>query len=186
MKKVIFVITAIFITSLGFAQEISDKEKTDSKALEFMSNGSSLIKKEFYDLKSVKGVKCQVLIITNILQNSKMGCLRLETRYTGYSTSDTYIGTLDYDEIDDCIKSINYIKDNLLISTPSVYTETEYRTRDRIEVGAYYNEKQSVWKAYVYTKSYTSRSAEYFDASSLASLAEVMEQAKIMIEEKTK
>lgn len=184
MKKVLLITLAAFMTVAGFAQEKASDDKSESKTLEFMSRGSSLIKKEFYDLGAVKGVKCQVLIVTNLLQNSKLGCLRLETTYTGYSTSDTYIGTLDYDEIDDCITSINFIRENILPSTPEVYTETEYSTRDNIEVGAYYNEKKAAWTAYVYTKNYTSRSAEFFDSASLSSLVEIMTKAKEMIAEK--
>ena len=66
------------------------------------------------------------------------------------------------------------------------YTETAYSTRDKIQVGAYYNEKKLAWTAYVYTKSYTSRSAEFFDSASLTSLVEVMTKAKEMIAEKIK
>lgn len=180
------IIIAMFMVTVGFAQDKASEDKSESKTLEFLSKGSSLIKKEFFDLGSVKGVKCQVLIVTDLLQNAKLGCLRLETKYVGYSTSDTYVGTLDYDEIDDCIKSINYLKDNILTSSPAVYTETEYRTRDDIQIGAYYAENKSAWTAYVYTKSYTSRSAEFFDATSLTSLVDVMTKAKVLIEEKVK
>ena len=109
MKKILFFAVAVLLSASTFAQSKATEDKTESKTLEFMSRGSSLIKKEFYDLESVKGVECKVLIVTDLLENKKIGCLRLETTYTGYSTSDTYIGTLDYDEIDDCIKSINYI-----------------------------------------------------------------------------
>lgn len=187
MKKILLILVFVLIsTGVNFAQEKTNNNKSESKTLEFMAKGSSLIKKEFYDLGSVKGVKCQVLIVTNLLQNSKIGCLRLETTYTGYYTSDTYIGTLDYDEIDDCITSINFIKENILISSPEVYTETEYSTRDNIEIGAFYNFNKASWSAYVYTQNYTSRSAEFFDSSSLSTLVNVMIKAKEMISEKTK
>lgn len=183
MRKIILTILLVCATISTFAQE--NENKSESKALDFMSASSALMKKESYDLGSVKGVKCQVLIITNVLQNTKIGCLRLETSYyAGNYSSDSYIGTLDYDEIEDCISSINYIKDNVLPNKPASYTEIEYSTRDNIEVGAYYNTKKSSWTAYVYTKSYTSRSAEYFDSTSLSDLVAIMVQAKNMIAEK--
>ena len=169
-----------------FAQKSTNEDKTESKTLEFISRGSSLIRKEFYDLGSVKGVQCEVLIVTDLLKNEKMGCLRLKTKYTSSYSTDTYIGTLDYDEIEDCIKSLNHIKDNILPSIPSTYTEVEYSTRDNIKVGAYYNEKKLSWTAYVYIKSYTSRSAEFFDAASLSLLVNKMASAKNMIAEKIK
>lgn len=128
-----------------------------------------------------------MLIVTDLLQDVKMGCLRLKTtHYNSYTSSDTYIGTLDYDEIDDCIKSINYIKDHIISSNPNVYTETNYSTRDNIEIGAYYSEDKVTWKAYVQTKDYTSRSMKFFDSDSLPLLLEIMTNAKTMIEEKTK
>lgn len=182
MKKIVLTLCVVCIAIASFAQE--HENKSESKALDFMSAGSALMKKEFYDLGAVKGVKCQVLIITNVLQNTKIGCLRLETSYVGNYTSDSYIGTLDYDEIEDCISSINYIKDNVLPNKPVTYAEIEYSTRDRIKVGAFYNNKKSSWTAYVYTKSYTSRSAEYFDSTSLSDLVAIMVQAKNMIAEK--
>lgn len=186
MKKIALILLTLSISLVSFAQDKEQENKSESKTLEFMSKGGSLIKKEFYDLGSVKGVKCQVLIITDLLSDTKMGCLRLETRYSGssYSSSQTYIGTLDYDEIGDCLASIDYIRDNIIPSTPSTYTETTYKTRDNIEVGAYYSDKSAKWIAYVYTKNYTSRSAEFFDSESLLSLSELMQTAKNMIAEK--
>lgn len=175
---------AILLSVPSFAQNEADVDKTESKSLEFMSRGSSLIKKEFYDLGYVKGLKCEVLIITDLQSKEKLGCLRLETTYSGYSTVDTYIGTLDYDEIEDCIRSINYLKDSILPSTPETYTETTYSTRDNIKVGAFYNQKKTSWTAYVYTKSYTSRSSEFFDSASLSLLVDKMTTAKNMIAEK--
>ncbi len=117
--------------------------------------------------------------MTNVLTGKKMGCLRLET--AGYD--DTYIGTLDYEELDACIKSLNYIKDQLLPSTPEVYTEVEYKTLDNLKIGAYY---EKIWTAFVYTRGYTSRSAEFLDANTVASFIDVMKQAKTIIAEKTK
>ena len=186
MKRILFFVIAVLLSAPCFAQNDANEVKSESKTLEFISRGSSLIKKEFYDLGSVKGVECQVLIVTDLLKNEKMGCLRLETKYTSSYSTDTYVGTLDYDEIEDCIKSLNYIKDNILPSIPSTYTEVEYSTRDNIEVGAYYSEKKLAWIAYTYTKSYTSRSAEFFDAASLSLLVNKMAIAKNTIAEKIK
>ena len=72
MKRIVLLVVAALISICGFAQSKSEDEKSESKTLEFMAQGSSLIKKEFYDLGTVKGVKCQVLILTNILKNYKI------------------------------------------------------------------------------------------------------------------
>lgn len=189
MKKITIFFTLLLCSFLSFAQsEKGAEEQSKSKALEFLAKDGSFKLKEFYDLGSVKGVKCEVLIITDVVDNIKVGCLRVETsHYVSYSYgSDTYIGTLDYDELDACIKSIKYIQETLLPSTPEVYTESEYRTRDNVKVGAYFDKDKSKWTAFMYTKGYTSKSAAFFDSSSLTELCDLMQKAKEMIAEKVK
>lgn len=187
MKKILFLFVSLLLVSTAYsqAQTKSDEEKTSSKTLEFMSKDGSFMVKEFYDVGKVKGVECQVLIVTDVVKKVKMGCLRLEkTYYSSYSSSsDSYIGTLDFDELDACIKSIDYIIETLLPSTPSVYTESEYKTRDNVKVGAFYDEKKNSWSAFVYTKGHTSRSAAFFDSSNLNDLKGIMLKAKEIIRE---
>lgn len=185
MKKIFWLLLAVSLSASSFAQtQEEDVPASKSKAVEFMAGDGAFFIKEFYDLPKVKGVDCKVLIITNVVSGEKMGCLRLETQYRSQYGSDNYIGTLDSDELDACIQSLEYIKNRLLISSPEVYTEAEYTTRDGVELGAYFI--KSKWTAYVYTKSYTSRSAEFLDAVTIDSFISVMQQAKSLIENKTK
>ena len=178
----IFLLSFVLMSNGAFAQE--SKEESKSKTVEFMAGCGSLMKKEFYDLPKVKSVENQVLIITNVLTGKKVGCLRVETSYYNGHSSDSYIGTLDYEELDACVKSLTYIKDELLNSTPEVYTEAVYKTLDNLKLGAFYSNNK--WTAFVYTKGYTSRSAEFLDSSNITTFIEVMNQAKAMITEKTK
>ena len=184
MRKVLVSLMLVAFSVLLYAQETPKEPESQSKSVEFLSKNGSFILKEFYDLGKVKGVTCQVLIMTNIKDNTKMGCLRLETTYSSSYSTDSYIGTLDVDELDACIQSLEYISNNLLPSTPAVYTEAEYKTRDRVRLGAFYNERKSSWSAFVYT-TYSSRSCEFLDSSSITSLISVMERAKSLIKEKT-
>lgn len=167
------------------AQERAKDEipESKSKSVEFLKADGTFLLKEFYDLEKIKGVECQVLIMTNIVTGEKMGCLRLETHYKSQYTSDNYVGTLDSDELDACIQSLEYIKSTLLLSSPDVYTEAEYKTNDGVKFGAYFNKGK--WIAYVYTKGYTSRSAEFLGADNITSFISVMNQAKLLITEKT-
>ncbi len=184
MKKVLLSFLLIGISIFSFAQETPKEPESQSKSVEFLSKNGSFILKEFYDVGKVKGVTCQVLIMTNIKDNTKMGCLRLETTYSSSYTTDSYIGTLDVDELDACIQSLEYISNNLLPTTPAVYTEAEYKTRDKVRLGAYYNERKAAWSAFVYT-TYSSRSCEFLDSSNITSLITIMEKAKNLIKEKT-
>lgn len=185
MRK-LFIISLLVLTSSSFviAQSTENKGESSSKAVEFLKSNETLIIKEFYDLPKVESVECQVLIIKDVVSNRDMGCLRLETKYySSYSKStDSYIGTLDFEEMDACIKSLNYIKNDLLPSVPTTYTEVEYKTRDNLKLGAYYGENG--WKAFIYTQGHTSRSAEFLNSTSIDSLISVLNEAKQMILEK--
>jgi len=175
-------------TVMTFAQEKASEPESKSKAVEFMASSGTCLKKEFYDLESVKTtymlvtstLKCQVLVMTNIVSGGKMGCLRLQTE-DKYST---YIGTLDYDEIEACIQSLTYINETLLPSKPDVYTECEYKTKDGVKFGAYYGSNE--WKAYVYTKGYTSKSAIFCKKENIETIISILSTAKDMIAEKVK
>ena len=187
MKKMLLIALLTVLCGVSYAQEKKDaSQESSSKTLEFMKKDGTLIQREFYPLGKVKGVECEVLIITDVISKKKMGCLRLKTKYSSSYSSDTYIGTLDFDEMDACMKSISFINESVITTTPSAYTEVEYKTRDRVEVGAFYQERSSSWRAYVQTKSYTNNSMEFFAASELTQLLSIMEQAKRLIEEKTK
>ncbi len=183
MKKILFfVLSFVMVANVSLAQD--SKGESKSKTVEFMAGCGSLMKKEFYNLTKVKSVENQVLIITNVLTGKKVGCMRLEiSSYDGHS-SDSYIGTLDYEELDACIKSLTYIKDELLPTSPQVYTEVEYKTLDNLKLGAYYSGTK--WTAFIYLKGYTVRSADFLDTSNIALFIDVMTQAKLMIAEKTK
>lgn len=186
MKKILLsLVCAIMACTSVFAQTQAKDEipESKSKAVEFMTADGSFLVKEFYDLQKIKGVECQVLIMRNVVSGKKMGCLRLVTQYRSQYSSDSYIGTLDSDELDACIQSLEYIINTLLTSTPEVYTEAEYKTSDGVKFGAYFNKGK--WTAYVYTKGYTNRSAEFLGTDTINSFIAVMRQAKDIIAKKT-
>ena len=164
------------------AQAKDDVPESKSKAVKFMRADGTFIVRELYDLREIKGVECRVLIMSDVVSGKKMGCLRLTTRYSSGYSDDSYTGTLDSDELDACIQSLEYIKNTLLPSTPAVYTEAQYKTNDGVVFGAYYDKGK--WTAFVYTQDYTSRSAVFIDVENIDSFIAVMQQAKSMIAEK--
>ena len=187
MKKIIIVL-ALIMPMLLCAQE--KEEKSNSKTLEFLSKDGSILKKEFYDLPEVgtsyNKTQNQVLIITNMKTNEKMGCLRIITTYPSSSGNTDYIGTLDPDELDAAVLSMEKILNEVLPTTPTTYTEVEYKTRDGVEIGTFWKEKKSEWTIYIKTKSYTSRSMSTYKSDELAKLIKNLKDAKLMISEKTK
>lgn len=185
MKKVLLFATLLLIGCVAVAQE---QEKSESKTVEFMQKDGTLLQRETYPMNSIKGLsaECEVLVIKDVVSGSKMGCLRIETSYyIGSGNSSTYIGTLDFDEIDACIQSLEYIINSVLPSTPEVYTEYRYRTRDGLEVGVYWSSGKK-WQAYVQTKQYNSRSMKSFDNALLPDFVAMLQNAKTSITEHTK
>lgn len=184
MKKFLSIAALMFaIVFSASAQESKDSEPASkSTTVEFLAKDGTLLQKDFYPLGAVKGVDCEVLIITDVLDGTKVGCVRLETTYRSQYSSDTYIGTLDADELDACIQSLNYIKNDVLNTKPDNYVEFTYSTKDGVRIGAFYNQTKATWTTYVRTKSYTSRSAEYFSSDNLDTLISTLESGKRIIQ----
>lgn len=190
MKKLIpILLSLLFVTLNVYSQE--QEKKSESKMVEFLGKNGTFMQREFYELPSIGGsynkIASQVLIVTDVTSpDKKMGCLRLETFYSSSVTSDSYIGTLDSDELDACIQCLQNIQNNIIKTSPTVYTEVEYSTRDGVELGAYWNSKKSTWIIYVKTKSYTARSMSTVDEEDLPLLITNLQSAKQLISEKTK
>jgi len=181
MKKLFLSLLLISFSALLFAQETKNEPVSQSKSIEFLSNKGLFVLKEFYDLGKIKGIHiykdiysemdCEVLIITDIKNNTKMSCLRLK--------QDKYVGTIDADELDECIQTLEYISNNLLSTTPTVYTEVEYISRDFVKIGAFYNKG---WRIVVYL---SPNSVFHLEPSEIANLKSVFERAKYVIRDKT-
>ena len=180
MKKYLLAI-ALMMPLVIMAQE----EKSSSKTVEFLSKDGTFLLKEFFDLPTIGSsyntVDFQVLIITDLKSDGKIGCLRLTTHYPSRSGNDDYIGTLDPDEIDACVMCLEKIKTDISPTAPTIYTEVEYKTRDGVKIGSFWREKKSEWVIYVQTKSYTSRSTTSLNTTSLPSLISNLKEAKELI-----
>lgn len=184
MKKLFILLVLLCSVAVSNAQE-KETEKSQSKAVLFEESIGSLIRKDFYNLPKIRGVETQVLILTDILTGKKIGCLRIEPKqYTSPNT--TCVGTLDFDELDAAIKSLSYIKETILPTTPDVYSEIVFKSIDGVQLGTYFNEKTKKWVGFIYTNSYTSRSAKYCDERELSEMIEIMKTAKSKIQELTK
>lgn len=188
MKKILFIL-ALMISTIALGQEQTNETiKSKSKSVEFMEKEGSFLKKEFYKLGKVKGVECEVLIMTDLVENTKVGCLRL---ITSRISGPQYVGTLDSDELAAATQCLEYIKEQVLPTKSDVYTEYMYLSRDDVKLGVYsefingYVNNDMRWRIFVQTRIWLD-SKEYFNAKHLDKLIEYLKQAKQMIEDKTK
>lgn len=178
MRKICFLLIAIFCLSVN-AQEKKQEDVSKSKTVELLQKDGVLLKKDFYDIGKVGGASFQNIVITDVSTGQKTGALRIETSYYSSIGTDTYIGTLDYDELAGCIKSLTYIKDNIITTIPENYVECEYKTKDGVSLGAYLSttKKEKTWKIYVQTKSYTNRSQTFMKAENISEIISLLNQS---------
>ena len=160
MKKILNILIVLFMATGAYAQSLVSG--SSSKTLQLLEADGSFLVKSFYDLATVKEVDCKVLIITDAFSGKKMGCMRLETKPSAARSKETYVGTLDADELDACIQALSYMKENLLLSSCEE------------------------WTAYILTKNDTSQSMKLLDAESLELLKEEMVKARDLIARETR
>lgn len=191
MKKILF-IAFLFVSVFANAQESSVAQKehinakdSKSKAVQFMERDGAFLKKEFYYLGTIKGVASEVIITTDLKNNEKIGCLKLRTVDMGVA----YIGFLDTDELSAAIQSLEYVKDEVLPSKASTYTEVLYKSRDNVVMGAYtfangFNDDYK-WRVFVKPNDYDG-SFEDFSKKHIENFIDYLKRAQSIISEKTK
>ena len=160
------------------AQEQTNENVSKSEAVQLLNREGILTRRDFYDIGNIGKVAFQTLVITDITTGEKTGALRLEAYQVLTTNSQTFIGTLDYDEISGCIKSLEYIKNNLLNTTPDNYTEFDFKTKDHASVGAFYSVNENKWTLYIKTRDYISASLKAIKAKEIDTLISLFTAAK--------
>lgn len=176
MKQIMLLVVAILCTANVIAQELPNKEQSKSEVVQFLEMDGYLLKKEFYDIGKVAGIEFQNIVITDIATGTKRGALRISVdSYSSLGTT-TYTGTLDYNEIDGCIKSMEYIQSNILTNIPTTYTECIYKTKDGVSFGAYMSNSRKTpeWIVFVQTKDYTIKSHKHFSAEQIGEVIRIL------------
>lgn len=164
--------------SSAVAQSTSDK-KSDSKTIAFRDRSGSLIKEEIFNVGKFNRVNYDVMIYTDLIKNEKVGSLRVTTSDSRY----LYYGYLDSDEIDAALKTLTYIKDNVLTTSPTTDTKIEYNSRDKVRIGVS-AETNGKWVVYIFAHSYDKDTKTTFSSNDLQKMIEAMSQAQGMIADK--
>ena len=195
MKKLFFLLVLLCSVAVSNAQEKETENR--SKAALFEESKGSLIRKDFYNLPKVGGLENNVLILTDIFTGTKIGCLRMEY-YDDYN--DLRAGYIDFEELDAAIKSLSYIKETILYTTPDVYTEFSFKSKDGVQLGTYFNEKTQKWVVFIWLRKWADflvevnaepkcssrKYALHCDVTQLSKMIENLKRAKSKIQELTK
>lgn len=176
MKKIATLICWLSITGLAYSQE--KKEVQTTLAEQFSSQAGILIEKQFIDIGKVKGISVQVMKVKDLNDGSSKSALRFEYEYKSSYSTDTKIATLDLDEIDGLLKSMNSLITNVFPSTREVYTEVTFISRTGFKAGAYYDNERKRWTPYFKLEKFDSNSSVYVSNEDFSNLLKLIEEAK--------
>ena len=182
-KTILLAILAIAAFIPSFAQE-ADKPESKSNTVLFEERGNSLIERTFYDIGAIPGVEFQCIVIRNVQNEGKVGALRIITHNYIRDSYYEYIGTIDSDELDAFIKSLEFM--NEIATTKETpddkYTEYEYHSRDDVRLCLFSTKKKS-WEIVVKPVTYSKKSFFYAKSSKLPEIIELTKKSKAQLDE---
>ena len=206
MKKIFFFLLLLMPLQLladdstnknkGQEEALLQRENSTSKTVDFLKSHSSLFKYEYYALPDVgKGssrIGNEVVIITDIVNKKKVGCLRVSNsgmlQNYGYGFfRNRYACVLDFDELDDLIKSCEYIQSVVLKTEAEVPTVIKYETLDGLTLEAEWVEINSTiysgaeWYVYIKTDWYENDSSRKINMKYFPQFIQNLKDAKEMI-----
>lgn len=183
-KTILLAILAITAFIPSFAQE-ADKQESKSNTILFQERGNSLMERKYFDIGTIPGVEFQNIVISNVQSGEKVGALRLIT--SDYSSvlkrSETFIGTIDSDELESCIKALEFM--NNIVNTQDITevdTEYEFRSRDNVRICIFTSRKKS-WEMVIQPVQYSNRSSLYLKADKMPEIIELTKKAKAQLDE---
>lgn len=173
MKYVILLVNLILIGSRVNAQGV----KPLAKAEEVLATSGALLEKQFYDIGKVKGIEVQILRVKNLSSKVEFNAVRLSYTYRSQYSSDEKIATLDAEEMDGLLKSMDYILNITIKENKTTYSEVVFTSRTGTRVGVYYDLIAEEWKAFVEIDKYKTNSSVFFGTNSLQELYNVFVKA---------
>ncbi len=178
MKKVL--LTVLMASSLTAYSQVLEKKLETTKSEKFSQRSGTLLQKDFIDLGKVGDTEVKILKIKDLNNNESISSVRFEKQ--GYGTyADTYINSIDKDEVDGLIISIKNLLGNVLKTTPSTYTEVTYSSRGGFSLGSYFEVEKSKWKSFLQVEKHTNKSMAILSESDLQNLLNLLEEAKTKI-----
>lgn len=176
MRRILllFILNYSFISSV-FSQNGLEVKKSQSKLETFTSKSGTLIKQEFTDIGQVKSCKVQVLKVKDLITGESFSGVRLEVSTT-YSEKSTL---LDSDELTGLLNSLTLIKDKILPTTPTIYTEIVYKSRGGFQAGCYSNKQD--WSLFLKIDQYDDKSYIWCKSDDLDNVISVLSNAKTKI-----
>ena len=176
MKKLLAIFPLLFfIYSLAITQV---KEKDQSNAERFSAKPGTLLQKEFVGIGSVKDVKLEVMLLTDLISGSKSSGLRFEFEHAGQYSTGTKVAVLDPDEVEGLMKSISIFQNKIFNTKRTNYTEVNFFSRGGFEAGCYNDLNSNTWKTFLKLEKFDNDSYVWLDIEDFSTLLNLLTQAK--------
>lgn len=171
MKKLLFI--ALFLApALLIAQE-KEKTKDQSKLASFSSTTGTLIKKAFGSAGKIGTSEIQTSVLTSLTSDEKIKGIRIEKRSGQYAR--TAIAFIDEDEIEGLLQSIQLIREKIMPTSPSEYTEVNYQSRSGFQFGCFYSKNK--WSFFYQVDRYDSDAYVWLNINDLDNFEEIIVMA---------
>ncbi len=173
----VFIALIIFINAKSQENKSNSANETSkSKSELFMSKPGTLIEKEIISIGKIttgsgflkKNISVGVLKLTNLLDNSINYSLRFEYVHTGQYVTDTKVGAIDSDELENFIKILQLMDSEYLHSTRTNYTELIFVSRGGLETGCFYSDGK--WTIFLKLEKYDKDSYIFLNAEDISSI----------------
>ncbi len=175
-NKITYLITLFLILIGNSIQAQNDAKTKDLSNAEIFANTSgSLIQKEFISIGTFNKSEFKVVIYNDLIMQKKTTALKITKEISG-NYPKTKTAVLDADEIEGLIKSLNIIKDKILTTTVTNYTEVAYKSRSSFEAGCY--SKDDSWILFMRLERYDNDSFIFMNKDDLPNLILLLEKAK--------
>ncbi|WP_286841101.1 MULTISPECIES: hypothetical protein [Sphingobacterium] len=153
------------------------QERQHGNAESFSRKSGTLMSKQFLPIGEVKSVKIQVVQYKDLINENKEQAIRFEYEYydSYLDQTETKLGSLDKDELEGLIKSINIMRTVVFNSFPEHYTEVGFVSRNGFKAGCY--SMPGDWKFYLQLDQYDDRSYIWLTKEDSATILNILDQS---------
>ena len=146
-----------------------DVDLYSSNTEKFADSAGRLIQKEFVSSGHILDCTIQVVHFTDMIKGTRRNALR----FVNGQQRDTY---LDEDEVSVLTLSMYAIRDKVLSTAPTNFTEAKYKSRSGFEAGCFY-EKQH-WQLYLQLKRHDTSTVVYMKKADFDVFLQILDNVK--------
>lgn len=153
------------------------QERQRGNADSFSRKSGTLMSKQFIPIGEVKSLKIQVVLYKDLINENREQAIRFEYDYydSYLDQTENKLGSLDKDELEGLIKSINMMRTVVFSSFPEYYTEVSFVSRTGFKAGCYSMPRD--WKFYLQLDQFDDRSYVWLNKEDSATILNLLDQS---------